>query len=387
MKWLSVCFVAVLILTLSCGFGNAMSQDDDYPTKPTTRPDGAPWRIAYVQGGEYNDYLPVLKGVVHYLAQWGWLEEPGCLDVTRNTLEGWACIAKQESPYISFVEDAYWTAAWDQETRESNKSEFLQRIRAKEDIDLVIAMGTWAGQDLSKDVASVPVIVMSTSNAIQSGIIESAEDSGKDNVHARVDPLRYYRQVRLFHEIVRFETLGVVYEHTEEGRSYAGMDMVERAAKEFGFQLETCEVPFSGLGLEQAEAAVAACHETLAQKVDAVYITIHRGVNPHNLPRLLEPLFEHNIPNFAMGTLYEVKQGALMSMAQPNFDHLNVFWAQTIAKVLNGATPRKLTQIKEDPQKIAINLQAARMIGFDFPLEVLGAAETIYETIEPAPAK
>ena len=40
---------------------------------------------------------------------------------------------------------------------------------------------------------------------INAEIIRSVEDSGLDHVHARVDPWRYERQVRVFHNIIGFK--------------------------------------------------------------------------------------------------------------------------------------------------------------------------------------
>jgi len=145
-----------------------------------------------------------------------------------------------------------------------------RRLRERHDIDLIIAMGTWAGQDMAALGAPVPTIVASTSDAVGAHIVASAEDSGLENLHARVQPERYQHQVRLFHEIVPFKALGLVYEDS-------------------------------------------------------------------------------------------------------------LFHAETIARVFNGAKPRQLSQIWVDPAKIALNLDTARRIGFDPPVDILLAADEVYE--------
>jgi len=62
---------------------------------------------------------------------------------------------------------------------------------------------------------------MSVTDAVNSGIVLSAEDSGKDNVHAQLEPGRFHRQISMFHEIFRFKKLGVPFEDTPEGRKTA----------------------------------------------------------------------------------------------------------------------------------------------------------------------
>ena len=104
----------------------------------------------------------------------------------------------------------------------------------------MIAMGTWAGKDLANNRHHTPMMVLSTSDPIGSGIIKSVEDSGLDHVHARVDPYRYERQVRIFHDLVTFKKLGVAYEDSVIGRSYAAVEMIENVAKERNFEVFHC---------------------------------------------------------------------------------------------------------------------------------------------------
>ena len=345
---------------------------------------GEKWRVGYIEGGHYNDYPPILKAMITSLARLGWIEADSldCLDQADTTQQVWQCLTQQiHSDYIEFLPDAFWSADWIAGRREQNRREFIARSNLLGDIDLMIAMGTWAGQDLANNQHKTPTIVLSTSNAISSGIIKSVEDSGFDHIHAKIDPTRYARQVRLFYDVVGFKKLGIVYEDTLEGRSYAGMEQIEPVARELGFTIVPCNAPFSGVSLAEAEQAVVQCHEKLAPKVDAIYITIHRGVNKKNMHNLLEPLFKYRVPNFAMGTLYEVRYGALMSMAQPNFNHAGDFAAKTAAKIFNGVSPGNISQILEDPHRIIVNIEAAKKIGFDFPMDILGGADEIVEKI------
>ena len=64
-----------------------------------------------------------------------------------------------------------------------------------------------------------------------------------------------------------------------------------------------------------------------------------------------------------------------------DFKYVGHFYAEIIAKIFNGAQPRQLDLIFEDPPKIAINLKTAEIIGYDPPVDVLGAADEIYQEI------
>lgn len=351
---------------------------------PRLKPGGGKWRIGYYEGGAYNDYAPVAKATAARLVELGWIK-PGVMECLKGTTDSagiWACLSGAESDFVEFPADAYWSADWKDGPRQERRADFMRRAKEKHDLDLVLAMGTWAGQDLAANDHDIPTLVCSTSNAVASGIIKSPEDSGFDHVHARVDPTRYARQIKLFHDIVGFKKLGLVFERSKEGISYAGLDQITPLANQLGFELVTCEAPFSDVSLEEAQKAVLACHEELAPKVDAFYITIHRGVNKKGINALLKPLFEYKIPTFAMGTLYEVNAGAMMSMAQPDFKYAGVFYGDVAARILNGERPRDISQILPDPQDVRINIETARRIGFHIPVDALSDAEETIDVIE-----
>ena len=140
----------------------------------------------------------------------------------------------------------------------------------------------------------------------------------------------------------------------------------------------------SGPITQIAYDSLVECHKKLAPRITAMYLTIQRGMDLRNLHRLMAPLNKHGIPTFSQFGSEEVKHGVLMSIAQAGFKYVGEFYAQTIAKVLSGAKPRDLSQIFEDPPKIALNLEEARIIQWDPPMDVLSAADEIYEKIEVA---
>lgn len=372
------------VLLLAVFLGVAASVHAQGRLAPVPKPDGGRWRIGYYEGGAYNDYVPVTKATVQRWVELGWLEPAAlaCTETAADSAALWHCLAAVPSEFLEFVPDAYWSADWQKERRQANRAEFLRRAREHGDLDLVLALGTWAGQDLANNEHGVPTLVCSTSDAVAAGIIKSPGDSGFDHVHARVDPTRYARQVRLFHQVVGFKRLGMVYENSPEGISFAGLEQIAPLAEALGFELVTCEAPFSNVPLEQAQAAVLACHEELAPKVDALYITIHRGVDLTSIGSLLVPLFKHKVPTFAMGTLYEVNAGAMMGMAQPNFEYAGDFYAEVAARVFNGEHPRAINQILPDPQDLRINIETAKRIGFNIPIDIISDAEETVEVIE-----
>ncbi|MFH2047724.1 MAG: ABC transporter substrate binding protein [Pseudomonadota bacterium] len=378
-------FMLILALLLSLSFSNAYAiEKKDFPVTPKTN-NGKKWRIAYLEAGSYENYTDNLRALVIALSDLGWVQKPVFPKSEKNndSKKLWQWISKNlKSNYLEFVSDAYWSSNWDDSLREKNKKIIIERFNKTKDIDLLLAMGTWAGQDLANNEHSVATIVMSTSNPLATKIIKSADDSGYDHLNVRVDPTRYERQIRIFHDIFKFKKLGVVLEqNTIEGRSYAAIDDINRVAKESGFDVITCNAPFSDVSSKDAYNAVLKCNSELAPKIDAYYITVHRGVTLNNMDKLLAPFMQYKIPTFSQRGTEEVKHGALLSIARAGFKYVARFHAETIAKIFNGAKPRNLEQLFEDPPRIAINLKTAQIIGYDPGVDILGSSDEVFEDI------
>ena len=324
---------------------------ENFGTAPVLN-DGKKWRIVFYEGGPHSNYY-------HYLEA-----------------------NDARSDYLEFVEDGYYSANWDDQLRKENRARILESLKRGNEVDLVIAMGTWAGLDLANNEHAVPTVVMSTSDPVESGIIKSAEDSGYDHVHARVDPYRYERQLRIFHDIIKYKKLGIAFEDSIYGRSYSAIDTVEKVAADIGFEVVKCYTKSDISDTDIASQSVIQCFEELSKKVDAIYVTQQGGVNPDSIPVLVEIANRNRIPTFSQLGSKEVQQGVLFSISRPGFKPAGLFLSATIAQILNGAKPRQLKQLFEETPSIAINLKTAEIVGLYLYADILAAADTIYREIK-----
>lgn len=355
---------------------------DQYPAAPVLN-QGKKWRCAYYEGGSYPDYQVIFLATISGLIKQGWVEPMEFPEYMKDHGAFWRWFSENvKSDYLEFVADAFYTSDFNDDfRRQTTKPLFLKRLQEQADIDFIFAMGTWAGQDLANDEVHIPTMVASTSNPIAAKIIASAEDSGWDHIHAKVDPDRYERQVRLFHDMVGFQKLGIAHENSPEGRTFAAIDDLEKVARERSFEIVSCEAPFSNIKKRVAEEKIAECYTKIASQVDAVYLTVHRGVTLANLANIIKPLNENKVPSFSMKGSDEVQHGVLMSISQANFKYVGEFHAEVMGKILNGAKPREIKQIWKAPPKIALNLKTAQLIGFDPPVDIMMASDEIYESI------
>lgn len=106
--------------------------------------------------------------------------------------------------------------------------------------------GTAAGLDMATDEHSVPTFCMSVTDAVQAGIIQSADDSGRDHVHAPIETGRYERQITVFHDVFKFKRLGI------PSFSQSGMDETR-----LGVLMSLAQHSFDSEGVCSAEAISA----------------------------------------------------------------------------------------------------------------------------------
>ncbi len=347
------------------------------------------WRLAYYEGGPFYNYPQYLTALLDGLIALGWMEPITLpvLDPPDDAHALWQFLADNaQSDYLTFLPDAFWSANWDDAQRAANRADAIDRLAHGGDIDLIIAMGTWAGLDLATNDHAVPTLVMSTSNPIEAGIIRSATDSGYDHVHAWCDPERFVRQARLFYEIARFERLGVIYEDTPDGRTYANLDELTEVAQQQHFELVLCAAPDAGVSEEEARQGVQRCLAELAPRVDAMWIgNAHRGFNTQAMPGLLAPLFAYKVPSWSVAGPEQVARGVLLSISRRDLSGLGLWTGRVVAQIFHGVKPRAIDQVYVMSSTIDINLETARRIGFLLPEGLLQVADERYEAIEGEP--
>lgn len=384
LKFVSMVFGVAAILIWASPVFPAESADQ-FSTRPVTN-GGKKWRIGYLEAGTYPNYYKSLIATLEGLMKLGWIERTTLPEQfgPSDTRSLWQWISVNlESRYLRFVNDAFWSQEFNDALRPLIKKKILHRLNELKDIDLMIVMGTKAGLDMANNEHHTPTVIGSTTDAVAAGIIKSADDSGFDHVHAMVDQRLYELQLKKFHEIIHFKTLGIAYRNTAVGRSTAAIDSVEAFAAEMGIDIIACDlnsvIPDTDEN-ERKEEKIVRCHELLAPLVDAVYITRYAGgVTLKNMPNLLKPLIDHRVPTFSQAGPEEVANGVLLSVAMSRFMKIGEFYAETIAKIFNGAKPGELNQRFDQPARIAINIKTASAIGYDPPIEILAAADEIYQ--------
>ena len=351
---------------------------DDPDLLPEIAPNGKKFRIAVVQSGEYYIYAETFLAILQSLSELGWIDEG--LEFTSDeqiTMKNLLDALISRSKYSDYIEfSLYFDFEWNSQNQ---TTEEFAKIVNDSSVSAILVFGTTAGQVLSGlENLQTPVLVFAVSDPVEAGIVASVQDSGRDNLAAVMDPERFERQVRLFYNVVEFKKLGLLYNDTPSGRSYAAWETVNRLAREKDFiVVGTTDVIEADSDTRAPDQYLKALKE-LAPKVDAIYLTIQAGFTLDNLPAILDITRQYGLPTFSMEGSRYVKNGVLLSISAYEFASKGAFNAGIIAQVLKGKEPRKVDTIFLGTPSIAINLKEAERISFNVPVSILEHADEIY---------
>lgn len=288
---------------------------------------------------------------------------------------------------VSYPLDAHHSPGWDAENMR-RLPVLAGELMAREDLDLIVGMGTAAVKALlAANTGRTPILGMGMADPVAAGVVRDMTDSGVDNFTCQVVPDRWTTMFRVFHDVVGFKKLGILYQDTPEGRVYSALNDVHAVASELGFSV----AGYGGLSSAETDDE---CRQGLAQLreegMDAFFIGPLNCFDwdSNDVAALLRMLNAWKIPTFARDGSDFVKAGALMGFSTWNFGPTGEFLAGQAAAVLSGSPPRSLSMLDRIEPTIAINLETAARIGFHFPLDVLVVSDEIFEhTVLPDPAK
>lgn len=312
------------------------------------------FRVGYLEGGNYWLFNRTFNAVKEALEEKGWRDR------------------------ISFPDQASYSPGWD--AGASVWNQMAQNLMADENLDLVIGMGTDGTRALLKENnGTTPILGMGVSNAFKSGFIKSNEDSGMDNFTVRIVPGRYKRMFEIFHQVIGFERLGLIYPDTESGQGYTNLESAREVAEEKGF-----EILEYTLEKENAQACLKGLKDLVNRGMDAFFIPslLCFDWEKSDVDKMLTFLREKQIPTFARNGSRDVRAGALMGFSTVDFSTRGQFLADKIIRILEGANPRKLEMIDDAVPTISLNIHVAQKIGFDPPFDILAATDEIYREIK-----
>lgn len=374
---------------LICVFGAAVILGRDSGNAAVEKPGGRPLRIGYVQMREYSSFAQQLLMLAKEFEDEGSIEK-GFIDANYpdtdfdlsyhrgDTEKLWdaVCANMTAQRKYEFVREAYFDMGI------MDKKEYPQMVN-RNDVDLMIVMGTAAGTYFKEHEKTHPYMVLLAADPIASGIVESETDPGDDRTYALIDNTSYRRQIEAGYKFLHFKKLGVVYEDSEAAYLYSAIDSVREASKKLGFEIlirhvdEPKSEKDAGRYYRELKQAY---RELAAEGMDTLYITVSSIDYENKLRGLLEDaIVPQKIPTLAQDDVAPVQYGALFGVSLVDYSEQ----AQHVVRQIRsyheeGIAFRRLDQVCECTPKIFLNYQMARKIGFQVSFEDLQIIDSVY---------
>lgn len=250
------------------------------------------------------------------------------------------------------------------------------------DADIIIAAGTSAVKALLHVTRNEkPIIGIALADPVAAGIMSQEGQSPVSSFTTEVFPNRWRSMYRVFHDVVGFRRLGIMYPQGPDGRVYAAVDDAYSVAREQRFEIVEAIIPD-----ENTPSCRAGIEELHRKGADSFFISplVCFDWSENDPSELLKLIHGYKMPTFARDGSLFVQGGALMGFSTWDFSPSANRLADTIEKIFRGASPDSIRMVVSPEPRIAINLQAAAELGIAFPFDVLLVADEIYEkTIVP----
>jgi ABC-type uncharacterized transport system substrate-binding protein len=350
-----------------------------------------PYSIAVVLSGDYLYYRPVFLSIYKGLAELGWVGATELHYRSIKELQALPQIGEMIAKFqvgqsaVIFPQELFLDLNWQDNSWQL--PEFQRIVSGASGADAVICLGTMAAEACityaQQSTLAIPVLIESVSDPLQAGI-SSFFDSGYDFITASCDPDNVRRQIKLFHTLIQFKTLGVIHSTSSEGMAYSGIDDIQALGNELGFKVisytDVIDDSPDPAGIAKAEMAYLQGVEYLSTRTDALYLAIQTGLTSRSVPKLVQICINAKLPTFAAEGALLVEQGVLLGESSLILDDEGLYSARKLIRILKGALPRSLPQVAPYTAQISLNMHTARSIGVKFPMETLLQADLIFGT-------
>lgn len=370
------------------GRADAFFEEKTEEILPHAKEDGSPYQICYVDIDPYPASGEMLYFFVKELYDTGWIsltKEKSFEDLPfdpQNTDAGKLIdyLAEEGTgDYVSFSKKQNFYIAVD-DIKDVKKA--ISHGVQKGDIDLILCLGTSPGELVIQEmgVTEVPVMVYFSVDPVASGLSETQEYSGKENVWCHTSSEVYLNQMKFYYDAYPFTNIGMVY----YDESVAAMGMYRDAAKKLGVKITERQIPTltssDKAEVEQYYEMLKGTYEDMIKQdgIDAFLLNTDMIKDEKRIKPLLSLFYDADIPVFVQNGEFYVREGALMMMTASDAATQAPFAVDAFSQILGGVPPKDVYQKFVPSPFISLNLDSAEEIGYTVPEEILRSAEKIY---------
>ncbi len=281
-------------------------------------------------------------------------------------LEGAFTGFKQGMTDLGYVEGENVTYIYAGPTDSIDKLDGVAQDLVKANVDLILSISTPATQAAKKATAdnNIPVVFVPLTDPVGAGIVTSLTQPG-GNITGVTFGLQEVRRLEWLKKIApNVKRVYIIYNPNDSSAKLA-LKTANDTAPGLGLEIVAQEAN----NLEEIDAALA----NLPADIDALYL-LPDSQTESKWSDILAVANAHNLPT-SVANVNKVKDGALFTYAM-KLDLGGIQAAGLADQILKGIKPADLP-VEMTEFFLAINLQAAQVIGLAIPDDILSQADTI----------
>jgi len=229
-------------------------------------------------------------------------------------------------------------------------------------VDVIVAQGTAPTQAAKQASATIPVVMASSSDPVQAGLVATfARPGGNVTGLAAMTGQLGGKRLELLRDTVPSLARVAILWNPEIAERAPEFEEITAAAQALGLGLQFVELRHGG-DLEYA-------FESIRQgRADALFLQSNAVTNRHR-PEIVAFATAHRLPTMSNRRAF-VEAGSLMSYG-PDFLGMNRRAAYYVDRILRGAKPADLPVEQPMTFEFVVNMKTARELGITFPHEIM----------------
>ena len=236
--------------------------------------------------------------------------------------------------------------------------------------DIILTVGTPATAAVKRVTSTIPIVVATAGNLVQTGIVQSIVRPGGNITGTTIYSLELgQKRLQILKETSSGVTRVAVLGNARNILTPLLWEDLHAAGRELGLNLRLASLK----GAQELDSTFAAFER---EGMEAL-VVLSDSVFNSNRDRITKLAAAHRLP-----TMYEAREfvqaGGLMSYG-PDIAHMSYLAAGYVDKVLKGAKPGDLPIEQPSKFQFVINLRAARELGMEIPVVVLYRADEVIE--------
>ena len=257
----------------------------------------------------------------------------------------------------------------------------IREVKEEKGADLIFTLGTRATQMVIAAIDDIPIVFTDLGSPEYSGVIKDWKSSGT-NVTGVETPKYLSKEIDMLYRLFPFKKIGMIYlvgSPSHEGAIKQMKLISKNLGTKFiydGFPLknengkEISEKVFRNLISEKLEK--------ILPRVDVFFVQPSKSF-VDNFDLFLKGFEKYGV--LSAGDPVYIKRGIVFGLARDKFE-FGKQCAKYAVKILRGVPPAQLPMDVGRHFSISFNLKAAAMVGFTPALDLLGAADAIYQDFE-----